>query len=847
MFTLSLPSTATTVPPNLPPKPLKNPTIPHLRTRLRHQTKTLNLNGALNTLTLMSHHNITPDLIPISILLKSCIKTKNFHLGRLIHDQILQTHLELDTVLFNMLLDLYWKSGDWEMGFRVWDEMGEGKRDLVSWSSMINGLGRNGFAREAVAVFGEMVRVSGFKPNGICYVAVIRAAGEVRDVRIGERLMGNVIVNGWFDDVMVGSALIDMFAKGFGDLEAARKVFDGMSERDVVVWSGMIARLAQMGFGEEAVLMLIEMEESGCVPDLFTITSVVSGCAEMGDLRLGRQLHCRVAKLGWTGDSWAGCSLVNMYAKCGGSCDTVDDARKVFDRIMDPAVMSWTAMITAYVQSGDRDEEAIELFIDMIHGPVAPNHYTFASVLKACGNLSDSRSGEQVHAQAVKLGRVSDDGVGSSIISMYSQSGRLEDARKAFDAMFEKNLVSFNAIVDGYAKNLNPDTAFELFNRIESSGMGGNAFTFTSLLSGAASIGAGDKGELLHARIIKAGFESNLRVSNALISMYSRCGNMDAACRIFADMEEKNVVSWTSLITGYAKHGLAKRALEMFERMIGAGVKPNEITFVAVLSACSHVGLVSEGRKYFDSMQKEYGIAPRMEHYACMVDLLGRSGLIVEALDFINSMPFSANALVWRTLLGACSLHGNIVIGEQAAKMVMERDPNDPAAHTLLSNLYASKGQWDQVLNIRKHMKKENLNKEAGCSWIEVAGQVHKFYVGDALHPQAEQIYEELDTLVTRIKEMGYVPDTDFVLHEMEEEQKELYLLQHSEKIAVALGLISTTSSKPIRIFKNLRVCGDCHNAMKYISKATGREIVVRDSNRFHHFRDGSCSCNDYW
>ena len=301
------------------------------------------------------------------------------------------------------------------------------------------------------------------------------------------------------------------------------------------------------------------------------------------------------------------------------------------------------------------------------------------------------------------------------------------------------------------------------------------------------------------------------------------------------------------MITGFAKHGFASKALNMFDQMIKAGVKQNEVTFVAVLSACSHVGMASEGKKHFDSMFKEYGLVPRMEHYACMVDLLGRSGFLVEALEFINSMPIMANSLVCRTLLGASLVHGNAEIGEQAGKMVIKQDPNDPASYTLLSNLYASEGQWENVQKIRTDMKDKNLRKEAGCNWIESNNWVHKFLVGDTSHARAPEIYEKLNEVICEIREMGYVPNTDFVLHDLEEEQKEPYLLQHSEKIAVAYGLMSIPRTKPIRVFKNLRICGDCHTAMKYISKATGREIIVRDSNRFHHFTDGSCSCRDYW
>ena len=483
----------------------------------------------------------------------------------------------------------------------------------------------------------------------------------------------------------------------------------------------------------------------------------------------------------------------------------------------------------------------------MISGEIQPNQFSFSSVLKACVNLSYPYIGEQVYGYAVKLGIASVNCVGNSLISMYAKSGRMEDARKAFDILFEKNLVSYNAIVDGYAKNMKSEETFLLFNEISDTGIGINAFTFASLLSGAASIGAMGKGEQIHGRLLKEGFESNQCICNALISMYSRCGNIESAFQVFYQMEDRNVISWTSMITGFAKHGFAARALEMFHKMLEKGTKPNEITFVAVLSACSHVGMISEGRKHFNSMYEVHGIVPRMEHYACMVDLLGRSGLLIEAMEFINSMPFMADALAWRTLLGAYRVHGNTELGKHAAEMILEQEPDDPATYILLSNLHASAGQWRDVAKIRKSMKERNFVREAGYSWIEVENMVHRFHVGDTSHPQAWEIYREMDQLASRIKEMGYIPDIDFFLHDVEEEQKEQFLFQHSEKIAVAYGIISTTPLKPIRIFKNLRVCGDCHTVMKYISMATGREIVVRDSNRFHHMKNGECSCKDYW
>ncbi|TXG71229.1 hypothetical protein EZV62_006164 [Acer yangbiense] len=786
-----------------------------------------------------------PDIETYSLLLKACIRTREFHLGKLVHSRLTQSRLDPDLVTLNSLISLYAKCGDSNRADMIFKSMGK-KRNLVSWSAMISCLANCGRESDAVQMFVETLEC-GFRPNEYCFSAVIRACSNAENVSIGKIIFGFLIKCGYLErEVCVGCALIDMFVKGSGDLDSAYKVFDKMIERNVVAWTLMITRCTQLGYPGDAIGLFSEMIVSGFVPDRFTLSGVVSACAELESLTIGQQLHSWVIRTGLASDVCVGCSLVDMYAKCTAE-GSVDDSRKVFDRMPEQNVMSWTAIITGCVQSGDSDKEAIRLFCEMIEGHVAPNHFTFASVLKACGNLLNSYVGEQVYTHAVKRGLGLDNIVGNSLISMYSRSGKMEEARKAFESLFEKNLVSYNTMVNAYAKNLNSEEAFEILNEIEDTGIAVSAYTYASLLSGTSSIGAIGKGEQIHGRILKTGFASNYCVCNALISMYSRCGNIEAAFQVFKEMGDRNLISWTSMITGFAKHGFAARALEIFHDMLRAGVRPNGITYIAVLSACSHVGLISEGWKHFRSMSEEHGIAPRMEHYACMVDLLGRSGSLVEAFEFIKSMPLVADVLVWRTFLGACRVHSDTELGKHAAKMILEQDPNDPAAYILLSNLYASAGQWKDVADIRRIMKERNLMKEAGCSWIEVENVVHKFHVGETSHPQAREIYGELDQLALKIKELGYVPDTSCVLHELDEEQKVQYLFQHSEKIAVTFGLISTSKSKPIRVFKNLRVCGDCHTAIKYISAVTGREIVLRDSNRFHHIKDGTCSCNDYW
>ncbi|EPS60295.1 hypothetical protein M569_14504, partial [Genlisea aurea] len=807
---------------------------------------------AKSTLDFMLRSDFIPDRTVFTVLLKSCIRRRRFELGREVHSLVIESGIEFDAILFNSLISLYAKSGDWRKADEIFGSMGEMK-DLVSWSAMVSCYSLNGLNSRAISLFIEMV-ISGENPNEYCFSGALRACWNREFAATGLVIFGFLTKTGHFhSDVSVGCALIETFAKGFADLDSAKKVFDEMPDKNSVTWTLIITRFAQLGCPEEAIELFLDMVIAGFQPDQYTFSSCLSACAELGSAAVGRQLHSWAIKNGSISDVCVGCSLVDMYVK---SClnGSVAESRKVFDAMLEHNVMSWTAIITGCAQNGGLPDEALRLYCRMMtEGTVKPNHFTFSAVLKACGDLFNPRLGEAIYGQSVKLGFATVNCVGNSLISMYTRNDRMDEARRAFEFLVHKNLVSYNALIDGYSKSTDSHEAFDLLNRVETSEFGIDAFTFASLLSGAASIGAVGKGEQLHGRLLKSGFESDLCVSNALISMYTRCGDLRSGFKIFDGIENRNIVSWTSIITGCAKHGFAETALELFHRMTETGIRPNDVTFVSILSACSHAGLVEEGWKYFRSMSEDHGMAPKVEHYACMVDILSRSGHLDRAMRFIDTMPYPPDALIWRTLLGACLVHGNVELGRLAARSILEKNPDDPAAHVLLSNLLASKGQWGEAAAIRKEMRSRNVVKEAGSSWIEVDATVHKFYAGDSKHPEAAAIYGELDRVVGEAKGMGYVPVTDGVVLQQdveEEEEKERYVFQHSEKIALGYGLIRSRGGKGkkvLRIFKNLRVCGDCHNFIKFASMACGREIVVRDSNRFHHFKDGRCSCNDYW
>ncbi|XP_037442624.1 pentatricopeptide repeat-containing protein At3g49170, chloroplastic-like [Triticum dicoccoides] len=820
-------STLAALPPGLPPSP------PPIQTPHRH------FNPRMPNLQALSSEN--PSASAAASLLAAAARAGDLRLGRALHRRLLGAEiLDTDALVANSLLTMYSKCGHVSAARRVFDGM-RGLRDLVSWTAMAFCLARNGAEQEALLLLGEMLE-SGLRPNAFTLCAAARACFPGELFRLsGTAVLGFVLKTGfWGTDVSVGCALIDMFARN-GDLVAARKVFDGLVERTAVVWTLMITRYVQGGCAGEAVELFLGMLEDGFEPDGYTMSSMISACAEQGSVGFGQQLHSLVLRLGLVSDTCVSCGLVDMYAKLQME-QSMECARKVFKRMPTHNVMSWTALISGYVQCGAQENNAIELLCEMLNESIEPNHITYSSLLKACANLSDQDSGRQIHARVMKTGIGNVNVVGNALVSMYAESGCMEEARKAFDQLYESNILSTSSDIGG-TESSNASWS----SQIESMGVGVSTFTFASLLSAATTVGLPTKGQQLHAFSIKAGFESDQGISNSLVSMYSRCGYLDDACRAFDEMADHNVISWTSVISGLAKHGHAERALSLFHDMILSGVKPNDVTYIAVLSACSHVGLVKEGKEYFRSMQKDHGLVPRMEHYACMVDLLARSGLVQEALEFINEMPCKADALIWKTLLGACRTYDNIEIGKIAANHVIDLEPRDPAPYVLLSNLYARGGLWDEVARIRSLMRHKNLSKETGLSWMHVGNTIHEFRAGDTGHPQAQEIYAKLAALIREIKDIGYVPDTSIVLHDMSDELKEECLLQHSEKIAVAFGLITTSPTKPIRIFKNLRVCADCHSAIKYISKSTGREVILRDSNRFHRMKDGKCSCGEYW
>lgn len=507
-------------------------------------------------------------------------------------------------------------------------------------------------------------------------------------------------------------------------------------------------------------------------------------------------------------------------------------------------------MIRAYSDSPD-PFQSLSLFLamhlqDANFAAPRPDKFTYPFVFKACSKLKDARMGKQVHGLVWKIGFGLDRYVCNALIHMYSECGELGCARNVFDGMPERDVVSWSSMVDGCMGNGKTVEALEVFCEMEGSGVEPNDATVVSVLRACAETGALEMGRRVHRIVQEKELDSMANVNTALIDMYSKSGCIDSARRVFDGIASKDVYSWTAMIHGLASHGMCKEALHLFGEMERSGVKPDDRTMTAVLSACRNAGWVTEGYEYFKNMRGKYSIRPNIQHHGCVVDLYARAGRLEEAEDFIRKMRIQPDAVLWRALIWACKLHGDT---DRAERLIKEMDinPKDCDSFVLLGNVYASAGKWQDKGNVRKAMLRGGLLKPPGSSKIEVDGVVHEFIVGDSSHPEARSVYQKLDEIEERLRGEGYEPEVSEVLLEIEDEEKAFQLLHHSEKLAVAFGLIRTKPGSQIRIVKNLRSCEDCHIVMKLISKVYGREIVVRDRIRFHHFKEGTCSCGDYW
>ncbi|KAG9155893.1 hypothetical protein Leryth_004145 [Lithospermum erythrorhizon] len=559
------------------------------------------------------------------------------------------------------------------------------------------------------------------------------------------------------------------------------------------------------------------------------------------NVRKGTFLHAQIIKLGIQIIPFVSHHLINFYSKL----QLPFDAQKAFHETVYKSSTTWSSIISCLSQN-DVPFHALQYFQEMHRSGYPSNDFILPCVTKACGIVGEVGVSEMVHCLGVKNGFFSDVYVGSGLVDMYAKCGRIDEARRVFDEMPKRNVVSWSGMIYGYAQMGDDEEALLLFKCAVREELVVNDFSFSSVVRVCGNSTLLELGRQIHGLCLKMSYDSSTFVGSALISMYSKCGLIGGAYRIFDEVFDKNLGMWNAMLIACAQHGHTKKVFELFKTMERSRMKPNFITFLCMLYACSHTGLVEEGKHYFGLM-KQYGIEPGDQHYASMVDLLGRAGKLQEALEVINEMPMPPTESVWGALLTGCRIHKDTDMASYVADRVFQLGAVSSGLDVILANAYSAAGQYEEAARARKMLRDRGVKKETGLSWIEEGNHVHTFAAGERRHYKSKEIYQKLEELGEEMERVGYVADTSFVLQEVGREEKSQSIQYHSERIAIAFALITFPPERPIRIMKNLRMCGDCHNAIKFMTLCTGRVIIVRDNSRFHMFSEGKCSCGDYW
>ncbi|XP_038712630.1 pentatricopeptide repeat-containing protein At1g04840-like [Tripterygium wilfordii] len=584
-------------------------------------------------------------------------------------------------------------------------------------------------------------------------------------------------------------------------------IFRQFEPKNTFSFNALIRGLTENSRFESSISHFGLMLRLNVKPDRLTYPFILKSAAALCWGRIGGACHGGILKCGIEFDSFVRVSLVDMYVKV----EELGLAFKLFDESPETSksgnILLWNVLINGCCKVG-KMKKAMELFEAMPERSLVS---------------------------------------WNSLINGLLRNGDSNQAWKFFDLMPEKNVVSWTTMVNGLLQNGDLEQSLKMFFRMLEEGVRPNELTIVSALSACARIGALKTGVQIHNYISNNAIRLNGAIGTALVDMYAKCGNIEHASKVFGETKDKDILTWTAMIWGWAIHGCFEQAIQCFKHMMYAGIKPDGIAFLAILTACSHSGQVNLGLNFFDSMTLDYSIEPTMKHYTLMVDLLGRAGQLKEALSFIESMPVNPDFVVWGALFCACRAHKNIEMAELASKKLLELEPKHHGNYVFLSNVYAAVGRWEDVERVRTLMQNRSFSKDPGWSYIEVGGHVHSFMVGDSTRENADKLYLKLEEVTAAVRLQGYRPETKWVLHNIEEEEKEGALGSHSEKLALAFGLLHTSPGMTIRIMKNLRICGDCHAFMKYASKVSQREIVVRDIKRFHHFREGTCSCREFW
>ncbi|CAI0628693.1 unnamed protein product [Linum tenue] len=669
--------------------------------------------------------------------------------------------------------------------------------------------------------------------------ALLKRPGAITSASEAKQLHAQILKHNPSSPLYTSTAIC--VYSNFKLLNQSLLLFKTLQSPPSLAYKSIIKCYAVNGRFVESLASFVDMRASGNTPDHSVFPSVLKACAFLLDLRLGEAVHGCIIRLGMDVHLITGNALINMYAKL----QTDSSVKKVFETMTTRDIISWNTVIAGNAQNG-LHEDALAMVREMGGAGLKPDIFTLSAILPIFAQYVDVDKGREIHGYVIRYGFDKDLYVASSLINMYSRCARVEDSIRVFKITRQRDTISWNSVIAGCVQNGMFDEGLRLFRQMLKDNVIPGSVSFSSIMPACAHLTTLNLGKQLHGYIMRCGFDDNVFISSSLVDMYAKCGHIRTAGWIFGGIKGRDMVSWTAMIMGCALHGYAEDAISLFEQMKLEGIRPNHVAITAILTACSHAGMIDEGRRYFDRMTEEYGIRPGLEHYAAMADLYSRKGKLNDAYQLISTMT-TPTGTIWSLLLSACRVHKNVDLAEKVASKIFEVDPENIGARVLLSNIYANDGRWKEAAKVRMTMRNMGIRKNPACSWIEVKNKIHTFIADDKSHPLHDEINIALCELQEKMELAGYVADTSEVLHDVDDEQKKYLLYGHSERRAIAFGIMSTPAGTTIRVIKNIRICVDCHTAIKLISKIVGREIVVRDNSRFHHFRDGECSCGEYW
>ncbi|XP_009125997.2 pentatricopeptide repeat-containing protein At4g32430, mitochondrial isoform X1 [Brassica rapa] len=682
----------------------------------------------------LSGRNIVNE-VTLCLALKAC--RGDTKLGCQVHGFSITSGFTSFVCVSNAVMGMYRKAGRFDNALCIFESLVD--PDVVSWNTILSG-----FDEDQVAMsFVVRMRSAGVVFDAFTYSTALSFCVGFEGFSLGLQLHSIVVKTGLESDVVVGNSFITMYSRG-GSFRDARRVFDEKVVKDMITWNSLLSGLSQGGnLGFEAVLVFREMMRQGVELDHVSFTSVITTCCHENDLKIARQIHGLCLKRGYATLVSVGNMLMTSYWKCG----VVEAARSVFYEMSERNVISWTTMISA------NKDDAVSIFHKMRLDGVFPNEVTFIGLINAVKCNEQIKEGVKMHGICIKTGFASKPSIGNSFITMYAKFEALEDAKKAFDEINVKEIISWNAMISGFAQNGFSLEALKMYLSAAAEATP-NEYTFGSVLNAIASAEniSLRHGQRCHAHILKLGLNSCPVVSSALLDMYAKRGSIDESEKVFDEMSEKNQFVWTSIISAYSSHGDFESVMSSFQEMVNQNIAPDLITFLSVLTACNRKGMVDKGYEIFSSMTKDYCLEPSHEHYSCMVDMLGRAGRLKEAEELMIEVPGGPGVSMLQSMLGSCRLHGNSKIGEKVAELVMEMEPKLSGSYVQMYNIHAEMGQWEKAAEIRRRMRKKDVKKEIGTSWVDFIDSEGSlttigFSSGDKSHPKSDEIYGMVETL----------------------------------------------------------------------------------------------------